>query len=127
MFQLDLRSRLPIYMQIVEKLKELIINNVLKPDEQLPSVRALAQQIAINPNTIQKAYRELESQGYAYSIVGRGSFVYDIQHGETNEKLEKIKVSLEKMMSEALYIGLTNEELLQMVENVSAKREDYHD
>lgn len=75
MFELDLRSRKPIYEQLVEKLKELIINEVLKPDEQLPSVRALAQQLTINPNTIQKAYRELETQRYIYSVKGRGALL----------------------------------------------------
>ena len=56
MFELDLRSRKPIYEQLVEKIIELIINNVLKPDQQLPSVRVLSADLAINPNTIQKAY-----------------------------------------------------------------------
>ena len=65
MFELDLKSRKPIYEQLVEKLKELIIHDVLKPDEQLPTVRQLAAEISINPNTIQKAFRELENQGYS--------------------------------------------------------------
>jgi len=64
MFELNLRSRAPVYEQLVEKIKELIINNVLKPDQQLPAVRVLASELTINPNTIQKAYRELEHRGY---------------------------------------------------------------
>ncbi|HBQ26608.1 MAG TPA: GntR family transcriptional regulator, partial [Syntrophomonas sp.] len=71
MFELDFRSRIPIYEQLVDKIIELIINNVLKPDEQLPSVRVLASELTINPNTIQKAYRELEYQGYIYSVPGK--------------------------------------------------------
>lgn len=73
MFELDLRSGKPIYEQIVDKFKELIINQVLETDEKLPSVRELAQQLTINPNTIQKAYRELENQELIYSVKGRGS------------------------------------------------------
>lgn len=71
MFELDVRSRVPIYEQLVEKIKELIIKGLLKEHEQLPSVRALSNDLTINPNTIQKAYRELENQGYIYSIPGK--------------------------------------------------------
>jgi len=66
MFELDFRSRIPIYEQLVDKIIELIINNVLKPDEQLPSVRVLASELTINPNTIQKAYRELDIKAYLF-------------------------------------------------------------
>ena len=74
MFELDLRNRKPIYEQLIDKFKQLIISELLMRDEQLPSVRALAQELSINPNTIQKAYRELETQGYIYSIKGKGSY-----------------------------------------------------
>ena len=90
MFELDTRSRKPIYEQLVDKLKELIINEVLKPDEQLPSVRQLAQELTINPNTIQKAYRELENQGFIYSQKGKGSFV-NPQHGKMKMNLKGIR------------------------------------
>ncbi len=66
MFDLDIRSRKPIYEQLVDKLKELIIHEVFKADQKLPSVRLLAKELTINPNTIQKAYRELEHQNYIY-------------------------------------------------------------
>ena len=71
MINLDLKSRVPIYEQLVDKVKQLIIQGVLKPDEKLPSVRSLAQELTINPNTIQKAYRELEREGYIYSLPAR--------------------------------------------------------
>ncbi|BCB02259.1 GntR family transcriptional regulator [Bacillus sp. KH172YL63] len=120
MFELDLRSRKPIYEQLVEKLKELIINEVLKPDEQLPSVRALAQQLTINPNTIQKAYRELETQRYIYSVKGRGSFVNPSSHIQNGEKIMKVKEELAKLLSEALYLGITPEDLRQMIAEIEA-------
>lgn len=75
MFDIDVKSRMPIYEQITENVKRLIIQGVLLPEEKLPSVRSLAQELTINPNTIQKAYRELEREGYVISRPGKGSFV----------------------------------------------------
>ncbi|MBR5318843.1 MAG: GntR family transcriptional regulator [Peptococcaceae bacterium] len=75
MILIDYKSRKPIYEQIIDNIKSLIVSGVLKRDEQLPSVRQMAQELAINPNTIQKAYTELEREGITYSLKGRGSFV----------------------------------------------------
>lgn len=121
MFDLDLRSRLPIYEQLVEKFKESIISEVLKPDEQLPSVRILAQQLTINPNTIQKAYRELERQGYIYSLPGKGNFVTRITHHKKDEKLAKLKEQLIKVLSEAIYLGMQQEEIMALISQVESK------
>ncbi|NMD70438.1 GntR family transcriptional regulator [Bacillus sp. DNRA2] len=115
MFELDLRSRKPIYEQLVDKLKELIMNEVLKPDEQLPSVRQLATQLTINPNTIQKAYRELEVQGFIYSVKGKGSFVNPSNETKNHEKIAEVKKELEKLILEALYLGVPVEELVQLI------------
>jgi len=116
MFQLDLKSRKPIYEQLIEKLKQLIIKEVLKPDEKIPSVRELAKQLTINPNTIQKAYRELERQGYIYSIVGRGNFVSSKIEKVDEEKLKKIKQEIQRKLSELIYLGIEKEELIDLVE-----------
>jgi GntR family transcriptional regulator len=118
MFELDIRSRQPIYEQLVEKLKELIMNNILKVDEQLPSVRTLAQQLTINPNTIQKAYRELEREGYIYSVPGKGSFVSESTSIINNEKLEKIKQELVKLLAEAVFLGVTKEDIVSLFEKI---------
>ncbi|MDL4842234.1 GntR family transcriptional regulator [Aquibacillus rhizosphaerae] len=118
MFELDLRSRKPIYEQLVDKLKELIINDVLRVDEKLPSVRTLAQQLTINPNTIQKAYRELESQAYIYSIKGKGSFVNALAKNENVEELEKMKDELKKLIAEALFLGLSTSDLYSLIDEV---------
>ena len=72
---IDLQNRKPIYEQIVERFQTLIVNGVLEPDSQMPSVRSLAVELSINPNTIQKAYSMLEQQGYIYPVKGRGNFV----------------------------------------------------
>jgi GntR family transcriptional regulator len=116
MFELDMRSRKPIYEQLVDKLKELIINEVLKPNEQLPSVRTMAQQLTINPNTIQKAYRELEIQGYIYSLKGKGSFVNANNQNKNNEKIIAVMEELEKLILEALYLGVSARELTDLVQ-----------
>lgn len=118
MFELDLRSRLPIYEQLVEKFKELIISEVLKKDEKLPSVRSLASEITINPNTIQKAYRELERQGYIYSIPGKGNFVASIENNENSEKLSMLKNELIKTLSEAMYLGMKKDEIYRIVSEI---------
>ncbi|WP_257347877.1 GntR family transcriptional regulator [Pseudalkalibacillus decolorationis] len=121
MFDLDVRSRKPIYEQLVEKIKELIINDLLKKDEQLPSVRVLAQQLTINPNTIQKAYRELEVQGYIYSIKGKGNFVSETTSTIHSEKRVKIEDELTRLISEALYLGMTGDELCGIVREIEQR------
>lgn len=78
MIVLDYRDQRPLYEQIVERFQELIEKRILPQDMQMPSVRSQAMQLSINPNTIQRAYSELERRGYIYSIKGKGSFVTDI-------------------------------------------------
>jgi GntR family transcriptional regulator len=119
MFELDLRSRKPIYEQLVEKFKELIINEVLKVDEQIPSVRTLAGELTINPNTIQKAYRELETQGYIYSVKGRGSFVNPAARIQNSMKIEKVTAELERLIAEGLYLGISTEEMIALIERTA--------
>lgn len=77
MILVDYRDTRPIYEQIVDKYKMLILRGVLRPDDKLPSVRNLAVELSINPNTIQRAYAELERQGYIYTVKGKGNFVSD--------------------------------------------------
>lgn len=75
MFSIDSRSRMAIYEQLVQNIIGLIARGVLQPDDQLPSVRNLARDLGINPNTVQKAYQELEAKGMIYQAAGRGSFI----------------------------------------------------
>ncbi|MGP4062793.1 GntR family transcriptional regulator [Halobacillus sp. H74] len=124
MFELDIRSRMPIYEQLVEKLKQLIINDVLKEDEKLPSVRELAQQLTINPNTIQKAYRELESLGYIYSLKGKGSFVHPSSKVDNQEELKKVREELKKLFAEAIYLGMSSEEIAALLHEVEGGKMD---
>lgn len=116
MFELDVRSRQPIYEQLVEKMKEMIIREIWKPNEQLPSVRMLAKQLTINPNTIQKAYRELEHQGFIYSIPGKGNFVSPQPKTVSEEKIEAIRRDIVRLAAEAFFLGVAKKEVLQWIE-----------
>ena len=114
----DLRSRTPIFEQIIASVRDLVIRGLLKPDENLPSVRALASELAINPNTIQKAYAELERQGVIYSLTGRGNFVTSdissIVCTHRSELLDKLKVDI----LSAKNAGVSEEEILSIVKNI---------
>jgi transcriptional regulator, gntR family len=86
MIVIDSRDKRAIYEQVVDRLSNLMLIGVLQPGEKLPSVRSLAVDLSINPNTIQKAYLELERQGYVYSVKGVGSFVSDMDVIKNNKK-----------------------------------------
>lgn len=121
MFELDLRSRAPIYEQLVEKIKELIVNNVLKPDEQLPTVRVLASELTLNPNTVQKAYRELEYRGYIYSLPGKGNFVRPTVPENNSARLQSLENDLGRIISEMLYLGMSTQQINSLIEKTLSK------
>ena len=114
MIELNYRDSRPIYEQIEDGFKKLIIGNVLKKDEKLPSVRLLATKLSINPNTIQRAYNELESKGYLYSVPGQGSFVNGITKVDEEKIKELIDEILEKI-KELKYLGMTDEEIVKIL------------
>lgn len=116
MIQIDYRSQKAIYEQVRDELKKLIMKGILKEDEQIPSVREIAGQLAINPNTIQRAYRELESEGFIYSVKGRGNFVSPRERAEQNERIYELKQNFKTCASELLYLGVTKEELIEMLQ-----------
>ncbi len=118
MFELDLRSRTPVYEQLADKITELIIKNVLKPDEQLPSVRILSSQLTVNPNTVQKAYRELEHRGYIYSLPGKGSYVKLVTGGDYSVELRGLEKQLARIIAEMLYLGRTEMEIVKITSSV---------
>lgn len=114
MILIDYKDRRPIYEQIVDKVEELIIKGVLQPDSQMPSVRALSVELSINPNTIQKAYAELERRGFLYSVKGKGSFVC-FQESMLEEKSRKIKEEIRKNIEEAKLLHISEDELVALV------------
>ncbi len=123
MLQIDYRDRSPIYEQIKEKMKELIIKGVLKPDERIPSVREQAQSLTINPNTIQKAYKDLEDKGYIYSVRGKGSFVSPAGHRMDDKKLEELNQSFDKLVSEMILFGTDREQIISRIDIIYRREE----
>ena len=115
MFQIDLKSRKAIYAQIIDNFKRLIITGALHPDDKVPSIRDLAQAITVNPNTVQKAYRELESQGYFYTVLGQGSFIATPPENETTPEIEALYVQLTGIIQELIFRGQTPEAITNAV------------
>ncbi|MCU7556200.1 GntR family transcriptional regulator [Macrococcus capreoli] len=124
MIAIDNRSRVPIYEQLISAFKLQIMNGVLQTDEQLPSVRQLAQELTINPNTIQKAYRELERLGFTYSVPGKGSFVNKVEDTVQKERIEMLTESLEKIVQELLFLGLTKEDIIDKIKDMRGDHDD---
>lgn len=121
-------DRRPIYEQIVEKMSELMIRGALSENSSLPSVRNLAAELSINPNTVQRAYIELEQEGYIYSVKGKGSFVSpldDIRDRKCEELLSEIRADIDK----AVHAGIKEEELIAEVRDIysQAKGEKEYD
>ena len=115
MISLNYRDSRPIYEQIRDGLRKLIVTGALSADEKLPSVRALAAQLAINPNTIQRAYTELERQGYIYSIKGKGSFVADNSRMKAGI-LQEWKGHFNSAVEEGIKVGVTAGEMKEMID-----------
>ena len=110
MILLDYRDKRPIYEQVVEKLERLIASGGLEPLTKMPSVRSLAMELAVNPNTIQRAYAQLEQDGYLYTVAGRGSFV--TAESEWKKNLQaKVLAQWQEATREARDFGLPEEEL----------------
>lgn len=123
MIFIDNRSRVPIYEQIKEQIIMLINNGILKPDDQLPSIRSLSNQLNINVNTIKRAFAELEAQGVTYSIQGRGVFV--AQNPVDNPQI--IKSAIEDItvaVKSGKAKGVDKEELIQLIDKIYEEEDD---
>ena len=112
MVYLNYRDNRPIYSQIVDNIREQILAGVLQEGDKLPSVRDLAAQLAINPNTIQRAYRELEIQGWVATVQGKGCFVCPIPRAE-NTGRQALLETFDRTVQALLEMGVSREELLQ--------------
>ena len=110
MLNLDYRDARPIYEQIKDGLRRLMVTGVIQEGEKLPSVRTMAGTLAINPNTIQRAYEALEAEGYVYSVPGKGSFAAPntgVDEGRKNDLLH----TFDQTAGELLFLGVSGEEL----------------
>ena len=118
MITVDMRDRKPIYEQLIDNIRTLAVQGHLKPDEHLPSVRQLAAELAINPNTIQKAYAELERQNVIYSLPGRGNFISpDIGSVAKQERQRQLE-ALGVMFRQAQNAGVKKSEIHTLLDTV---------
>lgn len=124
MFQVDATSRKPVYEQIVEQMEQFLLTGILSSGSQLPSVRSLSIQLSINPNTIQKAYSELDRRGMIYSVPGKGCFVsqdaFDILSAQKRKRITE----LEELMYELATVGISREEMIQCLDNAFKRKGD---
>lgn len=111
----DLRNSKPIYEQIKDNIKHLIVSGALKQDEKLPSIRELAQTTSINPNTIQKAFRDLESDGFIYTITGRGNFVAPSPKLFNPKRIQELYDTLKGAIAELNFLGIPESEILAVI------------
>ena len=125
MIQVDLKSRVPLYLQVVQSIKSDIINGNLQADEKLPSVRELSAELVINPNTIQKAFRSLEQEGFLYSLPGKGNYVMKLDAVKRKEQQERLLKDISILVKKAYYLGLNKAEICNYLEWM--EKEDSND
>lgn len=126
MLQLNYRDAKPIYEQIKEGIQRLILTNVIGTDEKLPSVRELASSLAINPNTIQRAYRELEAEGYIYTRPGSGSFVSATAIVHKSREQELLGM-FDDVVLELFVLNVSRQKLGQRMEELEQGRMEKND
>ena len=116
MITVDYKDRRPIYEQLTASITELALSGEMKPDEQLPSVRQLASQLGINPNTISKAYVELERRGIIYSVSGRGSFINSDLSTAAGDRQKELEQQLRECVRDLMLIGADKKRLTEIIE-----------
>ena len=123
MLNLDYRDARPIYEQVRDGLRRLMVSGIIQEGEQLPTVRAMATSLAINPNTIQRAYSQLEKTGVIYSVKGKGNFVAADPKRLREEKMEQILQEMEKLLRQALALGVGRERMENWLHSLLEKEQ----
>lgn len=124
MINIDVTSSTPIYAQIVDGVKEGILKGLFEPGEKLPSVRDMAKMMTLNPNTVQRAYKELERQKVVVKARGRGTFISEnYKPRKDKDKLSKVKETFKKGIIDAFYMGISKEELIEIVKSLIEEME----
>jgi len=126
MINLNYRDSRPIYEQVRDGLRHLVMTGALQPGDKLPSVRAMASSLAINPNTIQRAYEALEKEGYLYTVAGKGSFAAPQSDINANRRLALLR-RFGETAAELIFLGMTSTELCARIQAAKGKGEDSHD
>ena len=113
MLGINYRDGRPIYEQVVDEIEHMVVHGVLEPDSQLPSVRQMAAELSINPNTIQRAYSELESRGVIYSVKGKGNFVSPNAAALRERRLRDLQVQITELVRTARELGVSDAQLME--------------
>lgn len=121
MIQIDYRDPRPVYEQVADRIEQLALRGALPADSQLPSVRQLAMELSVNPNTIQRAYGELENRGVIYAAKGKGNFVSDNALALRRRRLEELGAEIGALAAQARGLGATDDQLQGWI---TAKGED---
>ena len=124
MIHLDYKSGRTLHEQIEEEIKQHIINGILKPDEQLPSVRELSISLTVNPNTVQRAYKQLEQDGFIYSIKGKGNFVANVSEKIFAERKGALVDALSAAVRELAFLGAEKSELCDIIDRIYSEKEE---
>ena len=119
MFQIDLKNRKPIYEQVVDNFKKFIISGALKESDKVPSVRDMAKTLGVNPNTVQKAYRELESQGYFYTVLGQGNFIAAPTEDAGRQEINALYAEISIRIRELIFRGETKASIIGFIERMN--------
>ena len=125
MISIDYQSKLPLYEQIVQRFQTLILSGALPPGSQMPSVRSLAMELSINPNTIQKAYSTLEQEGYIYSVKGKGNFAAE-SAGLAEQKKKTLMEQFRRLVAYGRELGITEQEYNEII-RCTYEKGDSHD
>ena len=123
MINLDYRDSRSLHEQIVDGFKELVVSGILQPDEQLPSVRELSITLTVNPNTVQKAYKQLETDGYIYSIKGRGNFASAAKDVLKTRGTDELYDTMRQTVRELMYLGEPKQGIINLVNNIYSEEE----
>lgn len=123
MILLDYRDKRPIYEQIVDKMERLIVSGGLEANDKMPSVRSFAMELSVNPNTIQRAYAQLEQDGYIYTVSGRGSFVAHECEWRSG-KLREVAKELQEVLTKAKEAGMSREMVMENIDKVYTEAAD---
>lgn len=124
MIKLDYKDGRTLHQQIEDGIKELIISGILKIDEQLPSVRELSISLTVNPNTVQKAYKELEIAGFIYSVKGKGNFVAPVKENKNDKRVQELYDELRTTIKELMFLGEKKEGIQNLVNNIYSEKEE---
>lgn len=124
MINLDYKDGRTLHEQIEAGLRELIINGILSQNEQLPSVRELSIELTVNPNTVQRAYKQLEQDGFIYSVKGKGNFVAPISEKVSTKRTEELYETLRQAAKELAFLGEEKIKLQNVINNVYSEKED---